>query len=78
MFTKGFSDKSVGIGSNHWRCSIKKALLKNTAIFTGKQSFSNQVVVLNLATLLKETPTQVFSFEYCKIFKSILFIGYFR
>ena len=57
MFTKGFSDKSVGIGSNHWRCSIKKALLKNTAIFTGKQSFSNQVVVLNLATLLKETPT---------------------
>ena len=56
----------------------KKALLENIAIFTGKQSFFNEVAVLKLANLLKETPTQVLSFDYGEIFKNILSRGHFR
>ena len=49
---------------SHWKCSMKKAVVKNFAMFTGK----------HLCWSLffhKETPAQVFSSEYCEIFKSI-------
>ena len=35
--------------------------------------FFDKVAGLRLATLLKETPTQVFSYEYCETFKNTYF-----
>ena len=49
--------------------SFKKAVLKNFAIFTGKQLFWNPFFQL----YQKETPTEVFSCEYCEIFKNTYF-----
>ena len=55
----------------------KKAVLKNLAIFTGKalcwSPFLIEWHAWRAAILLKETPTQVFSCDYCKIFKSTYF-----
>ena len=55
----------------------KKAILKNFAIFTGKhlcyRLFLKQFQPRRPATILKETPTQVFFCEYCKIFKKTYF-----
>ena len=56
----------------------KKTALKNFAKFTGKhlcQSlFFNKVVSLRPVTLLKKvTLAQVFSSEFCEIFKNIFF-----
>ena len=52
-------------------------VLKNFAKFTGKQLcwglFFNKVEGLRPATLLKKTPIQVFSCEFCGIFKNIFF-----
>ena len=64
--------------SSHQRCSMKKGIVKNFTTFTGKhlcQSlFFNKVTGLRLATLLKkETLTQVFSREFCKILKNTYF-----
>ena len=51
--------------------------LENFAIFKGKQLNWSLVLIKTqtsrLATLLKKTPTQVFSFEYCGIFKNSFF-----
>ena len=56
---------------------MKKGVLKNFAKFTGKhlyQSlFFNKSAVLRPATLLKKRLAQVFSCEFCEIFKSTLF-----
>ena len=53
----------------------KKVLLKNFLKFTGKhlcQSlFLNKVEGLKTATLLKKRQAQVFSCEFCEIFKNI-------
>ena len=78
--TKGSCKRS------HQRCSIKKAVLKNFAIFTGDinrsipvlQSLFNKVQSLRSETLLKKTPTQVFSLLYCEIFKSTYFEEHLR
>ena len=55
--------------SGHWRCSVKKRVLKNFAKFTGKhlcQSlFSNNVSSQSLAL--------VFSCEFCEISKNTFF-----
>ena len=48
-----------------------EAVLKNFAIFTGKHlcwSLFNKVAGLK-ASIVKAIPTQVFSCEYCEIFK---------
>ena len=65
------------------RCSVKKVfcekgVLRNFAKFTGKQLrpsvFFNKVAGPRPATLFwKETLTQVFSCEFCKIFKNTFF-----
>ena len=52
--------------SNHQRCSIKKAVFKSFAIFTVKDQCRSLF-------LIKETPTQVFSRECCKVFKNKYF-----
>ena len=65
--------------SSHRRCSVKEAVLKNFPIFTGKHLcrdlfLINKVAGLKACNVIKnETPTQVFSCEYCDIFKSIYF-----
>ena len=43
---------------------MKKTVLKRSAMFAGK---------LHTCNSLKETPTQVFSSEYCKVFKNTCF-----
>ena len=56
--------------NSHWRCAIKKAVLKNLAIFIGKHlcwSLFNEVV-----------PTQLFSCEYYEIFKNTYFKKHLR
>ena len=46
---------------------MNKAVLKNFAIFTGKH------LCCSLFLLKLQTPTQVFSCEYCEIFKNTYF-----
>ena len=52
----------------------KKGVLKNFANFTGKylcwSLFFNKAAVLQPASFLKETPTQVLSCEVCETFKN--------
>ena len=63
--------------SSHPRCSVRKDVLRNFTKFTGRhlcQSFFfNKVAGLRSATLLKKTLTQVFSCEFCKIFRNTFF-----
>ena len=58
------------VGSNTQKCSAKKAILKNFAIFTGNRPcwslFSIKLQALKPATLLN-------SCEYCKNFKNTYF-----
>ena len=63
------------------RWSIKKVVLKNLAIFTGITYVGVSLIKLQgfgPATLLKEAPTQMFSCEYCEIFKNIFFKEHLR
>ena len=62
---------------SHERCSIKNAFLINFAIFTGKH-LCWCVGVSSGATSLKKTLTQMFSDEYCKIFKNTYFEEHLR
>ena len=50
--------------SSHWKCFMKKAFLKTFVIHRK---------VADLQLHLKETPTEVFSSEYCEIFKNTYF-----
>ena len=50
------------------RCYIKKGVQKNFAKYTGKH------LCQSLFFNKKDTPTQVFSSEYCEIFKITIFI----
>ena len=63
--------------SSRWQIFIKVGVLKNVAIFTGKHLCWNLFLIKMQAwrSLLvkKKTPTQVFPFEYCKIFKTTFF-----
>ena len=56
------------------RCSIKKGVLKNFTKFTGKRLcqsiFFNKVIKKFLKFIKKETLAQVFSCEFCEIFKN--------
>ena len=56
----------------------KKGVLKNFAIFTGKQLcqrlFFNKVAGATCNFIKKETLAQVFSCEFCEIFKNTFFI----
>ena len=62
---------------SHRRCSTKKVVLKNFAVFTRKHLYWSLFLIklraFRPATLLKWTPTQTFSCEYCKILKSNYF-----
>ena len=55
--------------SSHRRRSVKKGVLKNSAIFTGKHLCWSPFFI-KLKTV---TPTKVFSCEYCEVFKNTYF-----
>ena len=61
------------LGNSHRRCFITKAVIKNFAIFTWKHQcwslFLINLKAFRCETLLKEALTQVFSCDYCEIFK---------
>ena len=63
------------VGSSCSQIFFKKGVLKNFAIFTGFEPLFNRVAGLNACSFTKETPTQVFSCEYCEILKNTLFHG---
>ena len=83
-FSKPISTKSLQNTSRGWRSRLQKFLeigaLKNFAIFTGKILFWS-LFLINFqaiwpATLLQfyyRTLTQLFSCEYCRIFKNNFF-----
>ena len=56
--------------SSHRRCFVKKAVLKNFAIFAGKH--------LCWSLFLKRDSRQVFSCEYCEILKNTYFEKHLR
>ena len=61
--------------SNQQSCSMQRAVLKNSAIFTGKHlCWSIFLIKLQAFALF----TQVFSCEYCDIFKNTSFEDYSR
>ena len=67
----------TAIRSSHRRCSIKNGVLKNFAKLTGKhlcQSLVfNKVADSACNFIKKETLVQVFSCEFCKIFKNTFY-----
>ena len=70
---------------SHRSCSMKKGVLKNFLKFRKihrkipvQESFFNKVTGLTLQLIKKETLAQVFSFEFCKIFKNIFFTEHIR
>ena len=71
----GWKPKTVR--SSHWRCSVKKGVLKNFTNFTGKNlCWSLLLIKLQFwgpETLFKKTSTQVLSCVICKIFKNNYF-----
>ena len=72
----GYSKLNIHRG-RHYRCSIKKGVLRNFANFTGKH-LCKSLLFKKLAGLAchfieKVTLAQVFSCEYCEICKSTFF-----
>ena len=63
--------------SSHQRCFIKKAVLKNFATFTWKHMCWS-LCLIKLQTFRPVTPTQVFSCDYCEIFKNSYFEEHLR
>ena len=59
--------------TSHRTCSIKRAAFKKFALFTGKQ-----LKACKKKLYQKETPIQVLSCEYCKIFKNTYFEEHLR
>ena len=73
-----FGDQIPMHRSSHGRCSLKKLLLKFFCIIHRRtpvlEFLFNKVAGLRPGTLLKKTPTQVFSCEYWEISKNTYFI----
>ena len=71
---KLFRNSSTIFRSVHRRCSTQKVVLKNLSIFTEKQLrwslFFNKVGGIQACNFIKESPTQLFSCEICKIFQN--------
>ena len=62
--------------SSHWRCSVRKGVIRNFAKFTGKymcQSLFLITLQARPATLLKKRLAHVFSCEFCEISKNTFF-----
>ena len=78
----------ISFRSSHWKCSVRKGVLRNSIKLTGKhlcqslfftkvagrQSFFfNKVAAQRPATLLKKRLAQVFSCKFCEISKNTFF-----
>ena len=55
--------------NSHWRCSVRKGVLRKFAKFTGKQARN---------FIKKQTLVQAFSCEFCEISKNAFFIEHVR
>ena len=64
--------------SSHQRYSIKKALLKSFAMSPGKHLCWSPFLIMLQLEMQVESPTQVFSCEYCEIFKNTYFEEHLR
>ena len=68
--------------SSHWRCSVRKGVLRNFAKFTGKhlcQSlFLNKVAGSGCSFIKKETLSHMFSCEFCEISLNTFFTEHIR
>ena len=71
-FSYKFKEYFQNFTSSHRRCSLRKGAFKNFAKVTGKHL--RQSLFFNKVFIKKETPAQVFSCEYCEIFKNTFFI----
>ena len=56
--------------NSHRKCSIQKIVLKNFAKFTGIHLCQSLYFNKSRSCIRKETPAQVFSCEFCKIFRT--------
>ena len=65
LFSKS-SKTNVKFRTSHWRCFVRKGVLRNFAKFTGKHLC--QASVYNFTK--KETLAQVFSCKFCEIYKN--------
>ena len=54
--------------NSHRKCSTQKIVLKNFAKFTGRHLCQSLYFNKSRSCIRKETPAQVFSCEFCKIF----------
>ena len=75
--------KQISLRSRRSEMFRKKGVLTNFTIFLGKHLWRShffKIAGLQHATLLhrKETPAQVFSSEFCKVFKNTYFIEHLR
>ena len=72
-----YTSTKANLQSSHSRCSNKKKMFleisKNPQESTCASLFLSKVVGLRFATLLIKTLTQVFSCEFCRIFRNTLF-----
>ena len=72
--TVSFKDSVKKFKRSHQRWSIKKVVLKNFIIFTGKPLCRSHFLIKFLAymsvTLLKKTPTQVFPVNIAKYLRT--------
>ena len=68
--------------SSHWRCSVRKGVLKTFAKFTGKHLcqnlFLNRVTGLRPATLLKRDSGAGAFLRFCEISMNIFFTEHLR
>ena len=70
LYNTGFT--AADIRSSHWRCSIKKTGLGNFEICKEKHLSQS----CRPAAFSKKTSAQIFSYEYCLIFKNTYFGKY--
>ena len=73
FFSKKFSNLLRLFRSSHRRCSVRKGVLRNFAIFTGKHLYQSLFFNTELYYIKKETLAQVFSYEFCEISKNTFF-----
>ena len=62
--------------SSHWRCYVRKGVIRNFAKFTGKHKCQSLFLITlqaRPATLLKKRLAHVFSCEFCEISKNTFF-----
>ena len=67
-FKRSFSEN---IRSSHWRCSVRKGVLRNSAKFTGKHLCQSLL-------FKKEILVQVFSCKFCEISQITFFTEHLR